>query len=40
MRPYTAWKQSEKALRRDREMIGERMYKDIMMLHEADNAAH
>ena len=40
MRPCTAWKQSEKALRRDKEAIGEKMYEDIMMLHEADNAAH
>ena len=40
MHPYTAWKQSEKALRRDKEVIGEKMYEDIMMLHEADNAAH
>lgn len=40
MRPYTSWKQSEKSLRRDKELIGEKMYEDIMMLHEADVAAH
>ena len=40
MRPYTSWEQSEKSLRRDKELIGEKMYEDIMMLHEADVAAH
>lgn len=40
MRPYTSWEQSEKSLRKDKELIGEKMYEDIMMLHEADVAAH
>lgn len=40
MRPHTAWKQSEKSRERDRELIGEYMYNDIMLLHEADLAAH
>lgn len=40
MRPYTAWKQSEKSLRRDKELIGEEMYDDIMRLHESDVAVH
>ena len=40
MRPHTAWKQSEKARERDRTLIGEEMYQDIMHLHEADLAAH
>lgn len=40
MRPLTAWKQSEKARVRDRKLIGEDMYNDIMLLHEADLAAH
>lgn len=40
MRPHTAWKQSEKARERDRELIGKYMYNDIMLLHEADLAAH
>lgn len=40
MRPHTAWKQSEKSRKRDKELIGEEMYQDIMLLHEADLAAH
>lgn len=40
MRPHTAWKQSEKARERDKMLIGEGMYQDIMLLHEADLAAH
>lgn len=40
MRPYTSRKQSEKSLRRDKKLIGEKMYEDIMKLHEADVAAH
>lgn len=40
MHPYLAWKQSEKALKRDREMLGEEMFHDILALHEADVAAH
>lgn len=40
MRPHTAWKQSEKARKRDKMLIGEDMYDDIMLLHEADLAAH
>ena len=40
MRPHTAWKQSEKSRERDRELIGEEMYQDLMLLHEADLAAH
>lgn len=40
MRPHTAWEQSDKAKKRDRRLIGEEMYQDIMRLHEADLAAH
>lgn len=40
MRPYTAWKDSEKAKDRDIALIGKDMYEDIMKLHEADMAAH
>lgn len=40
MRPHTAWKQSEKVRERDKKLIGEYMYNDIMLLHEADLAAH
>lgn len=40
MRPYLGWKQSEKAKERDKKLIGEMMYEDIMILHKADLAAH
>ena len=40
MRPHTAWKQSEKSRERDKRLIGEEMYNDIMLLHKADLAAH
>lgn len=40
MHPYLSWKQSEKSLKRDREMLGEEMFNDILLLHEADVAAH
>ena len=40
MRPYLGWKQSEKAKERDKKLIGKMMYEDIMILHEADLAAH
>lgn len=40
MRPYTAWKDSDKAKERDIALIGKEMYEDIMKLHEADKAAH
>lgn len=40
MRPYLGWKQSERAKERDKKLIGEKMYEDIMILHEADLAAH
>lgn len=40
MHPYMSWKQSEKAERRDANLIGEQMYNEVMMLHEADVASH
>lgn len=40
MHPYLSWQQSEKALNRDRIHIGDEMYKDIEMLHNADLCAH
>lgn len=40
MRPFMAWNKSKKALERDRELIGDEMYQDILNLHEADLAAH
>lgn len=40
MHPYMAWEQSEKAIKRDKRMIGEAMFKNVMLLHEADAHAH
>lgn len=40
MRPYLGWKESEKARERDKKLIGEEMYQDIMILNECDRAAH
>jgi predicted kinase len=40
MHPYMSWAQSEKAMKRDIKLIGDNMYKDIMVLHDADVAAH
>lgn len=36
MQPHTTWKQSAKALKRDRKLLGEKLYKDIMILNTAD----
>lgn len=35
MRPF-AWEQSDKARQKDRALIGEKMYNNLMLLHEAD----
>lgn len=40
MHPYLQWKQSQKCLNRDKDMFGENMMSDIMMLHNADLFAH
>lgn len=40
MHPYGAWKQSEKAMERDKRLIGDELFHDIMLLHEADLWAH
>lgn len=40
MHPYVSWRHSEKALNRDKRMIGENMYNKVMQLHEADRLAH
>lgn len=40
MHPYLSWKQSEKAKEKDRALLGEEMFNKIMLLHEADVAAH
>lgn len=40
MHPYMSWKQSEKTKERDRKLLGDEMFNDILRLHEADVAAH
>lgn len=40
MHPLREWKQSGKALKRDTALLGEDLYKDILILHEADVYAH
>lgn len=40
MKPYLEWKQSEKALDKDRALFGESVINDVYMLHEADVYAH
>lgn len=40
MRPLIAWEQSKKAMERDKRLIGDDMYDDIMLLHKADVDAH
>ena len=40
MHPFTSWKDSEKAKRKCINQIGEKMYNDIMKLHEGDLYAH
>lgn len=40
MHPFNVWKQSEKAMKRCRSQIGEKMFADIEKLHAADLAAH
>lgn len=40
MHPYMSWNQSKSAERRAEIQMGENMFKDIMLLHEADLAAH
>ena len=39
MHPLTAWKQSEKAMERDRELLGEEFFNNVLLLSEADQAA-
>ena len=36
MRPLTAWKQSKNAEEKDRLLLGEQMYNDLLVLHKAD----
>lgn len=40
MHPYISWSKSEKAMRRDSKLLGERMVRDVLKLHEADIVAH
>ena len=40
MHPYIAWKDSEKAKNRYQKLLGEELFDEIMILHEADVAAH
>lgn len=40
MCPYVEWKQSERVLKRDRELLGDRLYNDVLLLHDADIYAH
>jgi hypothetical protein len=35
-----AWRDSEKSMERDKKLIGEKMFNDVMLLHKADVAAH
>lgn len=40
MRPLVQWGQSPKTEERDRLLLGEKMYEEILQLHQADVAAH
>jgi predicted kinase len=40
MRPYLAWEQSDKAMQKDRKLLGELLFNDICLLHAADVSAH
>jgi hypothetical protein len=40
MHPYLSWKQSERPKEKDKRIIGSDMYDDILLLHDADVAAH
>ena len=40
MHPYMAWEQSQKAMNRDKHMMGDKMFNDVTLLHEADAYAH
>lgn len=40
MCPYLEWKQSERVLNRDKKLLGDKMFNNVMSLHEADLFAH
>ena len=40
MRPFTGWKQSYKAMNRDRKLMSEQTFQNILLLYEADRSSH
>ena len=40
MRPYFAWDVSEKAKEKDKKLLGEKLFQEICLLHEADVYSH
>lgn len=40
MHPYIQWKSSERVKKKDKELLGVKLFNDIMILHEADLYAH
>lgn len=40
MHPYMSWKQSDKSRKRDMDLLGEKLFNDVLLLHEADLYAH
>lgn len=40
MRPFIAWKYSQKAMEKDKKLLGENFFRNLCYLHEADKAAH
>lgn len=40
MHPYNEWKHSERVHNRDKILLGDKLYNDIQLLHEADLMAH
>lgn len=40
MHPFLSWKESQKAREKDKKLLGEEMFNKIMLIHEADLAAH
>jgi hypothetical protein len=40
MKPYLEWKQSGKSKEKDKVLFGDKVFDDVMMLHQADVWAH
>ena len=40
MHPHREWKDSEKIMNRDKALLGDKLFNEIMALHAADNFAH